>query len=216
MTFHIFECEQNDGRDVLRLTDQEFRLAGYNLLYRAWVARGKPIGQGWQVSADELIAIQTGGEESYATRRMIIDFHPSNMKRVALVELQGIFLFNWAGEIHGSVNWTPMMLRLREVSDEWTDAPMSAEKRRERMTRLEIDAYGAEFIEFLYLQGDDGGWNWAETDRRMRRFCMAKRGSIFGSIFRSDALHRLRWTHAIPTYDCVKVRSLVMMDGAPL
>jgi hypothetical protein len=183
MTFHIFECQQSDGRDVLRLTDQEFRLAGYKLLYRAWVARGKPIGQGWRVSADELMAIQTGGEESCATRRMIIDFHPSNMKRVALIELQGIFLFNWAGDIPGSVSWTPMMLRLRAVSDEWTDVPMSAEQRRERMARLEIDAYGAEFVEFLYLQGDDGGWNWGRNGSTNAAFLHSEAREYFREFF---------------------------------
>jgi len=31
------------------------------------------------------------------------------------------------------------------------------------MISLEIDAYGSEFVEFLYLQGDDGGWNWGRN-----------------------------------------------------
>lgn len=183
MTFHIFECEHSDGRDVLRLTGREFRLAGYNLLYRAWVARGKPIDQGWRVSVDELIAILTGGEESYATRRMIIDLHPSNMNRVILVELQEIFLFNWAGPIPSSVSWTPMMLRLREVRDYWPDVPMSAEQRRKRMISLEIDAYGSEFVEFLYLQGDDGGWHWGRNGSTNAALLLGQAREYFRQFF---------------------------------
>lgn len=183
MTFHLFECQQSDGRDVLRLTDQGFRLAGYNLLYRAWVARGKPIDQGWRVSADELIAILTGGEESYTTRRLIIDFHPSNMNRIALIELQEIFLFNWAGQISGAVSWTPMMLRLREVRDEWVDSPMSAEQRRELVARLEVDEYGAEFVEFLYLQGDDGSWVWGRNGSTNAAFLHGEARDYFRQFF---------------------------------
>jgi len=31
------------------------------------------------------------------------------------------------------------------------------------MATLEIETYGTEFVEFLYLRGDDGGWNWGGT-----------------------------------------------------
>lgn len=161
MTFHIYRCEQRGGRDVLHFTDEEFRLAGYNLLYRAWVKRGKPIREGWRISADELIQIFSDGKESYESRRLIIDYQPSNMTRIPLIEIQEIFLFNW-GEAP-AVTWTPMMLRMRDVLDHWCDLPMSPAQRRARMAELEIEAYGGDFVEFLYLQGDSGSWKWGRN-----------------------------------------------------
>ena len=163
MTFHIFAREQRDGHDVLHLTGDQFRLAGHNLLYRAWVNRDKPILQGWSVSADELIRLCSDEADSYATRRLIVDYLPSNMTRIPLVEIQEIFLFNWGGQAQGSVDWTPMMLRMRDVRDEWSGVPISKEERSARMAELEIDAYGTDFVEFLYLQGDNGGWNWGRS-----------------------------------------------------
>jgi len=163
MTFHIYRRELRNERVILTLTDEEFRLAGNNLIHRAWVQRGKPVLEGWRISADELIRMFSGDAESYASRRMIIDYHPSNRSRIPLVEIQEIFLFNWPGETQGSVSWTPMMLRIRDVSDERSAFPMSPDQRRNAMATLEIETYGTEFVEFLYLRGDDGGWNWGGT-----------------------------------------------------
>lgn len=56
-----------------------------------------------------------------------------------------------------------MMLRMRDVRDEWSSVPMSPSERRARMAELEIDAYGTDFIELHYLQGDNGGWNWGRS-----------------------------------------------------
>jgi len=35
MTFHIYRRELRNERDILTLTDEEFRLAGNNLIHRA-------------------------------------------------------------------------------------------------------------------------------------------------------------------------------------
>ncbi len=61
---------------MLRPTGESFRLAGYNLIYKAWEERGQPIDQGWHVSAAELIQIDSKDLQTYDTRRMVIDFIP--------------------------------------------------------------------------------------------------------------------------------------------
>lgn len=76
-----------------------------------------------------------------------------------------------------------MMLRLREVSNEWTDVPISAEQRRERKTRLEINAYGTEFVQFFYLQGDDGGWNSGRNCSTNSAFLHGEAREYFRSYF---------------------------------
>lgn len=161
MTFHVYRRDVEDGLDVLHWTDEEFKLAGYNLLYAAWELRGKPINTGWSVSANELIAIHSENTKSYEALRLVIDYYPSNMKRISLIEVREIYLFNWGDKSSGRVDWTPLMLKLRDVSDEWFDPPLTNfEERRPRMTRIEVSEYGSDFVEFLYLKGEDGGWNW--------------------------------------------------------
>ena len=183
MTFHVYRRESQGTLDVLHLTGEEFSLAGYNLLYSAWEQRGKPIRQGWRISADELIKLYSENTESHDTRRLIIDYHPSNMERIPLIEIQEIFLFNWDGGTPDSVGWTPMMLRLRDVLDEWSDTPMSQVERKQRMTRLEIEEYGEDFVEFLYLKGDDGGWNWGRNGATNAVFLNGEARDYFRQFF---------------------------------
>lgn len=182
MTFHVYRRQSQGEVDVLHLTGEQFSLAGHNLLYLAWKKRGKPIRQGWRISADELIRIYSDNTES-ETRRLIIDYHPSNMERIPLIEVEEIFLFNWNGDSSGSVAWTPMMLRLRDVVDEWLDTALSQEDRRQRMSRLAIETYGEPFIEFLYLKGDDGGWNWGRNGATNAVFLNGEARDYFRQFF---------------------------------
>jgi hypothetical protein len=57
MAFLIFEQTALEGHSILRPTGGTFKLAGYNLLYRAWENRGKPLNVGWQVARDELLRL---------------------------------------------------------------------------------------------------------------------------------------------------------------
>jgi len=163
MTFHVYSREAQAGTYVLHLTNEEFKLAGYNLLYSAWERRGKPICKGWSVTASELVAIHTDNTESDDTRSLVIDYFPSNMSRIPLIEIREIHLFNWGDPGSGRVDWTPLMLRLRDVLDEWFESALTEAQRWEKMGRIEIAENGPEFVEFLYLKGDDGGWNWGRN-----------------------------------------------------
>src|SRR6266849_8766804 len=115
MSFLLFERTVKNGPAILRPTGREFQLGGYQLVFRAWERRGRPVDQGWEVGADELIKLHTEGTESYDTRRLIVDFHPSASWRIGIIELLDIYAYTYAGDQPGSVSWTPLMLRMRDV-----------------------------------------------------------------------------------------------------
>jgi len=133
MAFLVYRRSVQNGIEVLNETGNAFSLAGYNLIYSAWQRHNKPIQQGWHVIINELI------------------------------ELLEINLYTWGGDTPNSAGWTPMMLRLRDVLDEWSAEPMSPEERTKRRATLWQPAYGGDFVEFLYLKGDDGRWNWGRN-----------------------------------------------------
>src|SRR5205085_6938302 len=98
MAFLLYERVIQNGTSILRPTGQNFRLAGYNLIFQAWQKRGKPINKGWHVSADELIALHTSGAENYQTRRLIIDFHPRSVRRIGFIELLDIYAYTYQAD----------------------------------------------------------------------------------------------------------------------
>ena len=163
MAFLVYRRSVHNGVEGLNATGNAFSLAGYNLIYASWQRRNKPIHQGWHISINELIELYSGGKDSYDTLRFLIDFDPSNKNRVALIELLEIYLYTWGGDTPTSAGWTPMMLRLRDVLDEWSAEPMSPEERTKRLATLWQPAYRGDFVEFLYLKGDDGRWNWGRN-----------------------------------------------------
>jgi hypothetical protein len=95
MAFLVFKRVVESNTALLRPTGQHFQLGGHQLIYRAWDAQGRPINQGWKVSADELIRLHTGGNETYATRRLIIDYDPQASWRIGLVELLDVYAYTY-------------------------------------------------------------------------------------------------------------------------
>ncbi len=80
MAFLIFERVIENGSPILRPTGESFSLAGYNLIYQAWEKHGRPIDQGWHVTADELIQLQSKEQYAHDVRRLVIDFDPKANK----------------------------------------------------------------------------------------------------------------------------------------
>lgn len=136
MAFLVFECDQSRPQARLRPTGGAFKLAGYNLLYKAWTERGKPLDAGWKVSANELIRLLTNSAESYETRRLLIDFDPNAKWRIGLIEILDVFAYSYR-DSSGDVGWTPIMLRLRDVFyDEFSD-PMTHWRTKKRQAFLQ-------------------------------------------------------------------------------
>ena len=163
MAFLVFERLQDDqGRTVLRCNGASFSLAGYNLLFKAWEKRGKPLDQGWHVSANELIEIHSNGAETSATMRLVSDINPNISNWILLVELLDIYAYTWGYGTDKAV-WTPLMLRLRQVLYEEYDNKITKKERIKNFQEVPEPTDSAEYIEFLYLQGDDNGWIFGRT-----------------------------------------------------
>jgi hypothetical protein len=163
MTFLV--CKTLRDRDEIRLclTDESYRLPW--LLQRAWNRQGKPINRGWEVSADELIRIHSDDRESYQTRRLLSDFHPSSNWRIGLIELLHIYAFTWGSSDEGNPSWTPFMIKGRDIfyRDDYENLSES-EKRTVLADLPEYDPKGSDFAEFLYFNvNKNGNWVWGRS-----------------------------------------------------
>ena len=160
MAFLVFErTNVSEGSGVLRPTGECFRLAGRNLIYQAWEKRCKPLDEGWHVSATELIRIHSSGLQTYDTRRLVIDFAPNSRRSIGLVELLDIYAYTW-GYDTGEAVWTPLMLRLRDLYYKEFDHEITEQQKEEKIKQLPEPNDDSDLVEFLYLQGEQGGWNW--------------------------------------------------------
>lgn len=159
MAFLVFERALVGGQGVLRPTGQHFKLGGYQLIYKAWVALGKPMNQGWQVSADELIGLHSDGKESYATRRLVIDYDPSALWRITLIELLDVYAYTYAeGD---QVTWTPLMLRMGPCL--YKVQEVTPEEKAQIIAEISEFTGEGDIIEFLYLNGDTRSWGWGRN-----------------------------------------------------
>ena len=146
--------------DKLIKTGESFSLAGYNLIYQLWDSRGKPTDQGWHVSADDLIKRYSNGSDSYETGRFLIDFDPNSKWRIGIIELLDIYIYTYSVAKQDEAEWSPMMLRLRDVMYEEFKNEISKEEKEDKIRKIQDPNNQEDFVEFLYLNGADKGWKW--------------------------------------------------------
>jgi hypothetical protein len=111
MAFMIFKKERNGTGVFYSDANQSYKLAGYNLLYKLWNKRSKPIQCGWSVTADDLLK-EHGEGFNNDNSALVIDFHPKSY-RIGLVEIEAIHVFTYGNE--SGASWSPIMLELRDV-----------------------------------------------------------------------------------------------------
>lgn len=186
MAFLRFERFLDDGERFIRQAGK-YHLAGWNngLLYKAWEKKGKPLEIGWQVSADELIQIDSNGAHDSSTRLLGIDWHP-NLKigsgiGIRLIELLNVYAFTWQGENEGAA-WTPLMLEFQTLAD--TSASDAAERKR-ILSRYKVptEFEGLIGVEFLYLGGDEKSWNWGQIGQSNAAFIERAARDYFREFF---------------------------------
>lgn len=159
MAFLLYE-KQNGH---LIPTGESYSLAGYNLIYNLWEKRGKPTDQGWHMSADDLIQEHTDGKGTIGTHSLLIDFHPGATTRIGIIELVDIYAYTYSGKTDDAAGWTPMMIKLRDVLYEEYEKGISKEEKEQKLKKLNEPSGGEDFVEFLYLNGDDKSWNWGRN-----------------------------------------------------
>jgi hypothetical protein len=177
VAFLIFERAILEGRPILRYTGEHFKLAGYNLLHRAWKKLGKPINKGWRVTRAELIELHFSPRSPRDDVRMIIDWNPTNESTVSLFELIEIYAYTWG---NGGAEWTPFMLKGHSIPEQEYETPA---QKMELMKAIPYDSEGPEFVEFLYLKGDDYGWNWGRSGMTNAAFLDGGAREFFKTFF---------------------------------
>ena len=55
MAFIVYTKEKKSGGVILQNTNQQYRLAGWNIIYSLWEKNLKPINQGWHLSSDNIL-----------------------------------------------------------------------------------------------------------------------------------------------------------------
>lgn len=166
MPFYIYKRTIEHGREILSKTGEHFHLAGYGLIYNAWIKRNKPVNIGWHVNIEELVNDQSKGCDSYESLRLVIDYNPKTLSGLALIEILDVYVYTFGGSSKDKVGWSPIMIRGRDVLYEDCEKDMTLQEKEKRQSRIENPPYSqGDFVEFLYLQGSDGSWNWGPSGR---------------------------------------------------
>lgn len=182
MTFMVYRTFISAGNTRLRrIENATFYLP--QLLQNAWSIRQKQ-NEGWEASADELIQIHSNGTETYKTRRLLSDFHPTSTWRIGIIELQHVYAFTYCNE-RGTPDWTPFMVKGRDVfyNDNYKD--LTPGKRKTILADLpEYSRNGSEFAEFLYVRvNDNGTWVWGRTGMTNAAFLQKDAREYFRPFF---------------------------------
>ena len=165
-------------------TGENYSLAGYNLIYNLWEKRKGPTDQGWHMSADDLIKEFTNGRGNINTNSLLIDFHPSSTSRIGIIELMDIYAYTYSGNSKIETSWTPMMIRLRDVLYEEYEKELTSTEKETKLKKLKQPSDTTEdFIEFLYLNGNDKSWNWGRNGMTNAAFIHGPARAYFKKYF---------------------------------
>ena len=156
MPFYLYRKFKKNNQESFEL-QRAISLAGYNLFYELWEKKGKPINKGWHANLDELVHEATEGGGNRNNHTIIIDLTPSRKNEINLVELLDVWAYTYGYE--GQANWTPLMIKMRDIFYPWNDKLLTQEKHREIIQNFSNPQYGEDIFEFLYLGGEDRGWN---------------------------------------------------------
>jgi hypothetical protein len=179
MAFMIFRKERDRTGMHFSNAHQDYKLAGYNLLYKLWGKKNEPVGCGWSVTAEELLKEHDAAFNG-RDHALVIDFHPTSRTRIGLVEIEAIHIYTY-GESSDEVYWSPMMLELRDVYYKQDFAePLTPSLKHDILARLELAQTREKIVEFLYLQT---GWNWGRTGNTNAAFIYDDARRYFQRVF---------------------------------
>jgi len=179
----IFDRKQVNGKFVFCSTNETFKLAGYNLLHAAWKKRDGPIEVGWHVTTDELIKLHYDSAQDSNSKRFVVDFDPNATRRIGLIELLDVYAFTWRSK-SGEPEWTPLMLRFRDFFYEEYQPSIDPARKAEIVSCLEEPKDSTtDFVEFLYLNGPQFGWNWGMNGMTNAAFLNGRARDYFRKFF---------------------------------
>lgn len=89
----------------------------------------------------------------------------SHLLPTSLVELLDVYGYTFEHDDNeNEAGWTPLMLRIGDLFWRNLEEPISESQKKKILSRIpEEPPNPRESIEFLYLQGEQGGWNWGRV-----------------------------------------------------
>lgn len=157
MPFYLYRRFQENSKEFLE-KQRQIKLAGHNMKC-LWRKKGKPINAGWHISLDDIIQENISEGNDARDHTVIIDLDPSSRKIITLLELSDIYAFTYGQ--NSVVSWTVLMLKLKEIFAH-SDKNLTSKKREQIIHKIQnpADNEKSAATEFLYLQGENRGWNW--------------------------------------------------------
>lgn len=163
MAIYLYKQSRSIENASFEIVDS-VAMAGYNVIYNQWKKKGEPRNEGWQIESNDLVnELQAKVGPDYCPA-ILIDYDPSGKEEVVLLQVNHIYAYTYACEDTGKVWWTPIMIRMRKVFEKSLPDGVDAKQRKNLISRFDAE-YQEEVIEFLYLQGEDRGWNWGMVGR---------------------------------------------------
>jgi hypothetical protein len=137
------------------------------------------------VTHEELVSLRFPEESKVNSKRLVIDFDPKANRRIGLIEPSVIYAYCFSvGREKQAVSWTLLMLKMKDVfyRDNY-DPPLTPEKKSELLGMVPCSYDGDESVEFLYLNGDNKGWNWGKNGMTNAAFIQGGAREYFRSFF---------------------------------
>ncbi len=185
MAFLLYERIQCNEDTVIVSTGVNFKLAGYNAIYDLWNERGRPINCGWTISVKDLNKYYQKKLGTECKYHFIIDFDPNSKSRIGLIEILNIYVFTVGTENGNNIAWNPLMFRMQDILyEEYSinSFPLDKEKVINNI-KYPSKNESKEFVEFLYLNGDDKYWNWGKNGMTNAVFIQGEVRSYFRKYF---------------------------------
>ncbi len=174
MPFYLYKAKDNNLANYI--LHRGISLAGYNLIFKAWEKKGRPIEQGWHIPVDELIQLEIGENEDSQKYKVIIDLKPSNKEELILLELLDIWIYTHGNTGTGKANWSPLLLRLQDCLYKELSPQVTTDERKNIISEITNKISHEDIFEFLYIHGNDRSWNWGRV------------GSVNGALLYKPAL----------------------------
>jgi hypothetical protein len=190
MPFYLYKREEQKKRENFKQLEQVSIAGRHNAIYKIWEKKDKPpINDGWHITADELIKEINYQDRNSNQIRFIIDYAPSDGRRMTLVELSDIYIYTYGGKTRSKVevHWSILMLRLRDVfspEHEWFGHEITHEEKNKKNQEFWIpkqeETKENHFFEFLYLQNN---WQWGKVGNVNAAFIKQESWEFFKKFF---------------------------------
>jgi len=185
MAFLLYERIQNKDDIVIVPTGINFKLAGYNAIYDLWKERGCPFNCGWNISMEDLNKYYQKKLDTNCHYHFIIDFDPNSKSRIGLIEILDIYVFTVGADNGKNIAWNPLMFRMQDIFyEEYSTNNFPADKGK-LISKIIYPSNNEskEFVEFLYLNGDDKYWNWGRNGMTNAAFIQGEVRKYFKQYF---------------------------------